>query len=208
VIRRSFPVAVALALGSLAACGGSSGSGGDDTPAVDAGPDVVTTVDVTTSKGVFTLEVHSAWAPNGTARFLELVDAHFYDDARFFRVIAGFVAQFGINGTPATNAMWENKTIPDDPVVKSNTKGFVSFAATSAANSRTTQLFVNLVNNSELDAMHFAPFAMVTAGMDVVGMLDSEYGETPDQDMISSQGNSYLTANFPNLDYIMTTQVK
>ncbi len=185
-------------------------SGSDATP--DAATDTPITdvfvVDVTTSKGVFALEVNPEWAPNGAARFRELVDAGFYNDVRFFRVLTGFVAQFGINGTPATNSMWSSRTIPDDPVVRSNTRGYVTFAQSSALNSRTTQLFINLGNNARLDTMRFAPFAMVISGMDVVDQLNAEYGEAPDQTQISAQGNTYLTANFPRLDYIVTAQVR
>lgn len=165
-------------------------------------------VDVTTSKGAFAVEVNPSWAPNGAARFRELVDAGFYDDARFFRVLDGFVAQFGINGTPATNSMWSSRTIPDDPVVRSNTRGYVTFAQSSAPSSRTTQLFVNLGNNARLDEMRFAPFARVISGMDVVDLLNDEYGEAPVQAQISAQGNAYLDTNFPRLDYIVTAQVR
>ncbi len=165
-------------------------------------------VDVTTSKGAFALEVNPSWAPNGAARFRELVDAGFYNDVRFFRVLTGFVAQFGINGTPATNSMWSTRTIPDDPVVKSNTRGYVTFAQSSALNSRTTQLFVNLGNNARLDTMRFAPFAVVVSGMDVVDSLNAEYAERPDQAQISTQGNAYLDASFPRLDYIVSAQVR
>jgi peptidyl-prolyl cis-trans isomerase A (cyclophilin A) len=165
-------------------------------------------VDVTTSKGEFALEVTPSWAPNGVARFRELVDAGFYDDTRFFRVLDGFVAQFGINGSPATNSMWSTRTIPDDPVVRSNTRGYVTFAQSSAINSRTTQLFVNLGNNARLDTMRFAPFAVVISGMDVVDLLNAEYAEAPAQAQISAQGNAYLNANFPRLDYIVTARVR
>ncbi|MBA3461789.1 MAG: peptidylprolyl isomerase [Deltaproteobacteria bacterium] len=180
---------------------------------VDAGPDAPPAgapyiVDVTTSKGAFSIEVNPSWAPNGAARFRELVDAGFYNDARFFRVLTGFVVQFGINGTPATNSMWSTRTIPDDPVVRSNTRGYVTFAQSAAPNSRTTQLFVNLGNNARLDTMRFAPFAMVISGMDVVAALNAEYAEAPDQQQISTQGNAYLTANFPRLDYIISAQVR
>jgi peptidyl-prolyl cis-trans isomerase A (cyclophilin A) len=186
-------------------CGGSEATAdaGVDTPVTD-----VFIVDVTTSKGVFALEVNPAWAPNGAARFRELVDAGFYNDVRFFRVLTGFVAQFGINGTPATNSMWSNLTIPDDPVVRSNTRGYVTFAQSSAVNSRTTQLFVNLGNNARLDTMRFAPFAMVISGMDVVDSLNAEYAEAPSQTQISAQGNAYLDANFPRLDYIVSAQLR
>ncbi len=165
-------------------------------------------VDVTTSKGVFAIEVDPSWAPNGAARFRELVDAGFYNDARFFRVLTGFVAQFGMNGDPATNAMWSTRTIPDDPVVRSNTRGYVTFAQSSAVNSRTTQLFVNLGNNARLDTMRFAPFAMVISGMDVVDALNAEYAEAPAQAQIGAQGNAYLNANFPRLDYIVSAQLR
>jgi len=195
------------AVGLLAiGCGGP-----EATP--DAGPDAppdtdAFIVDVTTSKGVFALEVNPSWAPNGAARFRELVDAGFYNDARFFRVLSGFVAQFGINGTPATNSMWSARTIPDDVVVRSNTRGYVTFAQSSAINSRATQLFVNLGNNARLDTMRFAPFAVVISGMDVVDLLNDEYAEAPSQTQISAQGNAYLDANFPRLDYIVTAQVR
>jgi cyclophilin family peptidyl-prolyl cis-trans isomerase len=186
---------------------GCGGGGGTMDPTADGPADEVTTFDMVTSKGTVTLETHRAWAPNGVDRFRELVDAQFYDDVRIFRVISGFVAQFGINGTPATDAMWSGRTIPDDPVVQSNKRGFITFAAESAPNSRTTQLFINLVDNTPLDRMRFAPFAVVTAGMDVVDAFDAEYGEAPDQEQISAQGNAYLTANFPDLDSIISLRV-
>lgn len=195
--------AVSFALAFAVGCGG----GGTTAPTADAPPGDVTTFQVTTSKGDFVVEMHRSWAPNGADRFRALVDAHFYDDARFFRVISGFVAQFGINGTPATNAMWDTKTITDDPVTQSNTRGSLTFAQTSDPNSRTTQLFVNLVDNSFLDSMGFAPFATVTSGMDVVDKLDAEYGESPDQTTITAQGNPYLAASFPNLDFIVSTTI-
>ena len=187
----------ALALVILVACG-------DGTKPIPDAPlgDEVTNYTMTTSKGVIKLATHRAWAPNGVARFEELVAAHFYDDARFFRVVSGFVAQFGINGTPATNAMWSDKAIQDDAVVRTNQRGYISFAQTSAPNSRTTQLFINTVDNTFLDNMGFAPFAVVTEGMLIVDQLDAEYGEQPDQGQISASGNAYLMANFPNLDFI------
>ena len=191
-------VGVAIAL--------ASGCGGGGAGAIPDGPadDVVSSYTVTTSKGAITMETHHSWAPNGVDRFGDLVAADFYTDARFFRVISGFVAQFGINGTPSTNAMWSSRTIADDPVVRTNTRGYVTYAQTSDPNSRTTQLFINTVDNSFLDDMGFAPFALVTDGMDIVDQLDAEYGEQPDQGMISASGNAYLTANFPNLDYIIS----
>ena len=200
IAARNVVVGIAglLAIG----CGGSEATV-DAPPAAD-----VFIVDVTTSKGAFAIEVNPSWAPNGAARFRELVDAGFYNDVRFFRVLVGFVAQFGINGTPATNSMWSTRTIPDDDVVRSNTRGYITFAQTAAPNSRTTQLFVNLGNNARLDAMRFAPFAVVIEGMDVVDLLNAEYGEAPDQAQISAQGNAYLNASFPRLDHIVTAQVR
>jgi peptidyl-prolyl cis-trans isomerase A (cyclophilin A) len=196
VITNATARIVGLGVATAFACG--CGGGGAD----DSADDVVTSYTVTTSKGAITMETHHSWAPNGVDRFGDLVAADFYTDARFFRVISGFVAQFGINGTPATNAMWSSRTIPDDPVVRTNTRGYVTYAQTSAPDSRTTQLFINTADNSYLDNMGFAPFALVTDGMDIVDKLDAEYGEQPDQSMISATGNAYLTANFPNLDYI------
>ena len=197
---------VAVVLVGVLGCSSSDATpdaSGDTPPAADT-----FIVDFTTSKGAFAVEVNPAWAPNGAARFRELVDAGFYNDTRFFRVISGFVVQWGINGTPATNSMWSTSTIPDDPVVRSNTRGYVTFAQTAALNSRTTQLFINLGNNARLDTMRFAPFAMVISGMDVVDMLNAEYGDMPNQTQISMQGNAYLTANFPRLDYIVSARVR
>lgn len=199
---------VAIVLVGLLAIG-CSGPDATADAATDTPPTAdVFIVDVTTSKGVFAIEVNPSWAPNGAARFRELVDAGFYNDARFFRVVRGFVVQFGINGTPATNSMWSSRTIPDDPVVRSNTRGYVTFAQSSALNSRTTQLFVNLGNNARLDTMRFAPFAVVISGMDVVDSLNAEYAEAPDQAQISAQGNAYLNANFPRLDHIVSAQLR
>lgn len=166
--------------------------------------DVVTAYTMTTSKGVITLETHQSWAPNGVDRFAELVEAKFFDDARFFRVVPGFVVQFGVNGTPAINSMWSDRTIDDDPVVRTNVRGYLTYAATSDPDSRTTQLFINLADNSFLDDMRFAPFAVITSGIDVVDMINAEYGERPDQEQISGRGNEYLMSSFPNLDYIET----
>ena len=199
MITKIVGVGAAIAMAFASGCGGGGAGAIPDGPA----DDVVTSYTVTTSKGPITMETHHSWAPNGVDRFGDLVAADFFNDARFFRVISGFVAQFGINGTPSTNAMWSSRTLPDDPVVRTNTRGYVTYAQTSAPNSRTTQLFINTVDNSFLDDMGFAPFALVTDGMDVVDQLDSEYGEQPDQDTISTGGNAYLTANFPNLDYII-----
>ena len=160
--------------------------------------------------GSFTIEVHPEWAPLGAERFLELVDTPgFWKGVRFFRVIEGFMAQFGIAAKPDVAAVWKTKTLKDDPVIKSNNRGYISFA-TSGKDSRTTQMFINLVDNSNLDGMGFAPFGQVVGtGMeDVVDKIYSKYGEGapsgkgPEQGRIQSEGNKYLKKQFPNLSYI------
>ncbi|HTW64909.1 MAG TPA: peptidylprolyl isomerase [Bryobacteraceae bacterium] len=163
-------------------------------------------VQITTSKGPFTVEVHRDWAPNGADRFYELVKDGFYDGNRFFRIVPGFVVQWGINGDPAVQMKWRNKTISDDPVKQSNTLGTITFA-TSGPNTRTTQLFINLGNNTSLDAQGFAPFGQVISGLNVVESLYSGYGEMPDQNQIQTQGNAYLQSQFPMLDYIQTAKI-
>ena len=160
-----------------------------------------------TSRGVFVVEVHRDWAPLGADRFYQLVKSGFYDDARFFRVVPGFVVQWGINKDPLMTAQWRDKTIPDDPAKEGNLAGYMSFA-TSGPNTRTTQLFINLANNLRLDSMGFAAFGRVIDGSDVVARLYSGYGEQPRQDLIESQGNAYLQQNFPNLDYIKAARVE
>jgi len=161
-----------------------------------------------TSKGDFVMEVHREWAPNGADRFYNLVNAGFYDSCRFFRVIKGFMAQVGLNGDPKVSAAWKNAKIADDPVKGSNKRGYVSYAM-AGPNTRTTQLFISYKDNSRLDGMGFSPFAQVTAGMEIVDALYSEYGENPPevQGAIQSQGNAYLQQNFPKLDYIKTAKV-
>ena len=159
-----------------------------------------------TSRGPFVVQVNRALSPKGADRFYELVQARFFDDARFFRVVPGFVAQFGINDKPKVNDEWDAKTIPDEPVKETNARGTIVFA-TSGPDSRSHQLFINLVDNGRLDAMGFAPFGRVVEGMAVVDSLYSEYGETPDQTMIQRLGNSYLQRNFPKLDRISGTKL-
>jgi peptidyl-prolyl cis-trans isomerase A (cyclophilin A) len=154
-----------------------------------------------TSKGVFVVRVERAWAPKGADRFYNLVKAGFYDDNRFFRVVPRFIIQWGIPGNPRVAAAWDQARIDDDPVLRSNTRGYVTFA-TAGPNTRTTQLFINFGQNSRLDDQGFAPFGRVTEGMEVVEKLYAGYGEAPDQDAITAQGNAYLKAQFPNLDYI------
>jgi peptidyl-prolyl cis-trans isomerase A (cyclophilin A) len=165
-----------------------------------------------TSAGEFVIEVHRDWAPLGADRFYNLARSGFFENARFFRVIAGFMAQFGINADPTVSAKWQNANIPDDPVRQSNTRGMISFA-TRGPNTRTTQLFINYGDNNRLDGMGFAPFGRVVSGMEVVDRLYAAYGEGapngsgPEQGRIQGEGNAYLTKSFPKLDYIKTVTV-
>jgi len=162
-----------------------------------------------TTAGDFTLKVTRAWAPNGADRFYNLVRHHFYDGATFFRVLPGFMAQFGLSAYPEVSRAWEPATIKDDPVVQSNHRGFVTFAM-AGPNTRTTQVFINFGNNERLDADKFSPFGMVTDGMDAVDKLYSGYGEGapdgrgPDQSQIGNKGHAYLDQSFPKLDKIKT----
>jgi peptidyl-prolyl cis-trans isomerase A (cyclophilin A) len=154
-----------------------------------------------TTKGAFVVQVTRASAPLGADRFYNLVRMGFYNDVAFFRVIDGFMAQFGIHGDPNVNDKWESARINDDPTRESNVRGAISFA-TAGPNTRTTQLFINFGDNSQLDNRGFAPFAKVVDGMTVVDQLYKGYGEGARQDLAQSQGNSYLRAQFPKLDFI------
>jgi peptidyl-prolyl cis-trans isomerase A (cyclophilin A) len=154
-----------------------------------------------TSKGPFVVDVHREWAPIGADRFYNLVKNGFFDDVRFFRVIGGQLAQFGMHGDPRVQDAWRDAVVQDDPVKHSNTRGTVSFAS-RGPNTRTTQLFVNLTDNRAYDRLGFAPFAEVVTGMDVVDGLYAGYQERPEQGLIDEEGNAYLTREFPNLDYI------
>lgn len=161
----------------------------------------------------FDVEVHHDWAPKGSKRFEQLVNSDFFKDVRFFRVVNGFMAQFGINGDPQVAARWHDNTIPDDADTgHSNERGTVSFA-TSGPDSRTTQMFISLVDNSRLDSMGFTPFGKIsTSGMQVVDQIESFYGEGapsgngPDQGRIQMEGNTYLMRDFPRLSYINSVQ--
>ncbi len=161
-------------------------------------------VNLDTTKGPIVIEVHRDWAPFGADRFYNLVKNGFYDEARFFRVVPDFMAQFGINGDPAVTGAWEKTVLKDDPVKQSNKRGFVSYGNTGRPDSRGTQLFINYKDNSFLDAQRFAPFGEVVMGMEVADKLNSEYGAAPqnEQGTISTQGNKFLMSKFPKLDYI------
>jgi peptidyl-prolyl cis-trans isomerase A (cyclophilin A) len=164
-------------------------------------------VEFDTSKGPFVVEVHRDWAPNGADRFYNLVKNGFYDNVRFFRVIEGFMAQFGVNGDPKVSTVWREARIKDDPVKVSNKRTFVTFA-TAGPNTRTTQVFISYGDNSNLDSQGFSPFGQVVSGMKVVDALYSGYGEGapggrgPNQARVQSEGNAYLASSFPNLDYV------
>ncbi len=170
-------------------------------------------VKLDTSKGVVVIEVKRDWAPNGADRFYNLVKNGFYDNARFFRVISGFMVQFGINGDPKLSSVWRTAGIKDDPVTQSNRRGFVTFA-TAGPDTRTTQVFINFGDNAALDRQGFSPFGQVISGMDVVDKFHAGYGEGaprgrgPDQGRIQQEGNAYLTRDFANLDYIKKATIE
>jgi peptidyl-prolyl cis-trans isomerase A (cyclophilin A) len=168
-------------------------------------PDVYE-VTFATTKGDFVVQVTRAWAPIGADRFYNLVKHGFYNSAGFFRIVPGFVVQFGLGADPAVNKAMKDANIKDDPVTQSNKVGYLTFA-TAGPNTRTTQIFINLGNNSRLDSMGFAPFGQVTSGMEVVQGLYSGYGESPDQGKITNEGKAYIDKNFPKLDTIKTATV-
>lgn len=166
-----------------------------------------------TSKGDFVLRVVRAWAPNGADRFYNLAQRGFYDGCRFFRVVENFVAQFGVPGNPNLSGAWREATIPDDPRTQSNLKGTITFAKSDQPHSRTTQVFLNLKHNPQLDGMGFAPFGMVVEGIEVVDALYSGYGDGapegrgPYQSRVQTEGNGYLERDFPRLDFIQSARV-
>ena len=164
-------------------------------------------VEFKTSAGNFTVEVERELAPQGADRFYNLVKAEFYDEQRFFRVVPGFIVQFGMSGDPELAAVWQNATIPDDPVRTGNERGTITFAKRGIPNSRTTQLFINFKNNASLDRDGFAPFGKVVEGMDAVESIYSGYGQQPSQQQIGMQGNQYLEKRFPKLDYIEQARI-
>jgi cyclophilin family peptidyl-prolyl cis-trans isomerase len=161
------------------------------------------------SNGTFVIEVYPEWAPIGAARFREVVEAGIWDEARFFRVLPGFVVQWGIPGDPELAKEWGEKTIKGEPVKTSNDRGTITYAMLSGdLDSRTTQVYVNLVDNAQrLDHLGFAPFGKVISGMEVVDAINSEYKQEPDQSLIESRGNAYLKEYFPNLDYIKHARI-
>jgi cyclophilin family peptidyl-prolyl cis-trans isomerase len=184
-----------------------------DAPEFKQPAPAVSTVRFDTNKGIVDIEVTRDWGPIGADRFVTLVRHGYYDGVRFFRVTAGRWVQFGINGDPAIAKAWRHRTIPDDPFKQSNVRGTVAFAF-AVPNGRTTQVFVNLRDNSEThDKEPFIPFGRVVRGMDVVDAFTAEYGEGPggiragQQDAYFDGGHEWLLKQFPRLDYIRTAVV-
>jgi peptidyl-prolyl cis-trans isomerase A (cyclophilin A) len=204
---RAVAVVFALVCAALALSPPALSQGLSNPAALTAQAPAAYKVQFDTSKGIVVIEVHRDWAPNGADRFYNLVKNGFFDNVRFFRVVAGFMVQFGINGDPKLSAVWREARIKDDPVMKSNVRGAITFA-TAGPDTRTTQVFINFGDNSRLDKDGFAPFGIVITGMDVVDKLYSGYGEGapagkgPEQGRIQKEGNAYLTSAFPNLDYV------
>jgi len=199
--RSTFLLAAALAL-VQAACMADS-----PPPPNFHAPDSFTVL-LDTSRGPVTIEVTRSNAPIGVDRFYSMVKSGYLDGARFFRVVPGFVVQFGISGNPALNKVWTSP-IKDDPPRRGNknVRGTVVFASTQDPDSRTTQLFFNLADNRMLDSQGFVPIGKVAKGTEVVDRFFSGYGEDPDQGLILSQGDAYLSKTFPSLDYIKSATI-
>jgi peptidyl-prolyl cis-trans isomerase A (cyclophilin A) len=201
IARRALSLVLIALLPALAACG--------DEPA----PPIVTRpapdsfrVAFETNRGSFVVAVDKSWAPNGANRFYQLAASHFFDDQRFFRVLSGYIAQFGASGDPKINEQWEGRKIPDDPRREKNVRGTISFAS-DGPGSRTHQLFVNLKDNPKLDAQDFVPIGRVVEGLSMLDSLNDDYGESPKYHLIATLGNSYLRRMFPKLDYIKTARI-
>jgi peptidyl-prolyl cis-trans isomerase A (cyclophilin A) len=211
-MRLTSRIAFVAALAVVGACAPDSPSARPSAETLAArAPDTVQ-VRFETSKGPFVIEAYRAWSPRGVDRFVQLARLGFFDGVRFFRVLPGFMAQFGVSGDPKVTEAWEELTLPDEPGTQSNARGTITFA-TSGPNTRTTQMFINLVDNARLDPMGFTPFGRVIEGMAVVDSLYSGYGEGapdgegPDQGRIAKEGNRYLESSFPKLDYITKATV-
>ena len=215
MIRVLTSVALALAMLVTAAAGASAQSAGLTSPAPrkEKAPDTYK-VKFDTSAGVFVIQVTRAWAPLGADRFYNLVKAGFYDETRFFRAIPNFMVQFGIHGDPAVSAAWRNARIGVDKVTQSNKKGFITYAMGASPDTRTTQVFINFRDNSNLDGMGFAPFGQVVEGMDVVDKIYTGYGEGaprgkgPEQGRVQMEGNAYLKKAFPKMDFIKKATIE
>ncbi|HVW86048.1 MAG TPA: peptidylprolyl isomerase [Bryobacteraceae bacterium] len=188
----------------LTACSGSKPASAQG-PANETAP-ATFRVNFDTSRGSFVVEITRELAPNGADRFYNLVKSKYFDGDRFYRVVPGFMVQWGANGDPAVSKAWD-VPIQDDPVKTTNARGTITFAATSAPNSRSTHMFINYADNARLDQMGFAPIGKVVSGMENVDQIYSGDGERPDQEQIRDEGNAYLQKEFPNLDYIKTARI-
>lgn len=195
-----------------AAKDGAAGSLLDPASATATAPDVFK-VKLETTKGDVVLELHRDWSPNGADRFYNMVKLGFFEDIAFFRAMDNFMVQFGMHGDPEVQKAWNKVPITDDAVKESNKRGYVTFAKRGTPNSRTTQIFINYKDNAMLDGMGFSPFGQVVEGMDVVDSFYKGYGEGapkgqgPSQARIEREGNTYLRASFPKLDYVKKATV-
>lgn len=160
-----------------------------------------------TNKGAFVIAVERKLSPHGADRFYNLVRNGYFDGNKFFRVLPGFIVQWGMNGDPAINKIWSESRILDDPVQISNKKGTITFAKPGSPNARSTHLFINYADNNNLDGQGFAPFGHVSEGMEVVEAINSEYKQAPNQGMIFEGGNAYLNEHYPNLDTILSAKI-
>jgi peptidyl-prolyl cis-trans isomerase A (cyclophilin A) len=209
IIRRSL---IALALASLATPVFSQSANLANPAALREQAPAVYKAKFDTTKGSFVIEVTRSWAPNGADRFYNLVKNGFYDNVRFFRVISGFMVQFGINGDPKISAPWREARIKDDPVIQSNKRGYITFAM-AGPNTRTSQVFINFGDNGRLDGSGFSPFGRVISGMEVVDKLNAEYGEGapngrgPEQGRLQMEGNAYLQKDFGRMDYVQSATI-
>ncbi len=205
-------LAAAMFAVSLAACAPRTPASPPEPVVAPFQPGVIPdsfVVRLETTKGEVLAMVHRQWAPYGAAQFYEAVATGFYDGARFFRTIRGFVTQFGLAADPALSAQWRTRSIPDDTVRQSNRRGTLVFAS-GGPNTRTTQMFINLRDNARLDGLGFPPIGEVIAGMDAVDAFYTGYGDganAPQQDRIAREGEAYFTANFPLLDRIVKATV-
>jgi peptidyl-prolyl cis-trans isomerase A (cyclophilin A) len=214
-MRATLPLVIRLALVTLCACVAAGAATAASPPpllhpeTLHAKAPATYRVSFKTTKGTFVVTVHRAWSPRGADRFYNLARAHFFDGVTFFRVVKGFVVQFGISGFPSVSTAWQNANIKDDPVQASNTVGTITYAD-AGPNTRTTQVFINLGNNAaNLDHLGFAPFGKVTTGMAVVQKLYGGYGEqvTNLQGNIAAQGNAFLEKRFPKLDSVIRARI-
>lgn len=218
-MRRIATIAAGAALAGLTACGTSEeerAMGGNMEVLMDpAGAEMTQEAPSSfrarfeTTKGTFVVEVERRLAPRGADRFYNLVRHGYYNGTKLFRVIPGFVVQWGMSGDPALSTVWHQARIPDDPVIASNEPGTITFAM-AGPNTRTTQLFINYKNNAGLDGQGFSPFGRVVEGMEVVESFNAEYGRTPadNQQRIGQEGNAFLEKNFPNLDAILSATIE